>query len=149
MTCQECELALASEDQVDVSDHLAACAACSELAMELRANSQALREFANEPMPMVARPRPVRWQWAAVAAIAAAAAMIAMVLFSPKPAAVVPPVIHDVAAMRSVDPVMPVVERAPLRSRLKTPRKAREQEVLQVKMLTSDPDVVIYWQVSN
>lgn len=146
MTCQECELALASEDQVDVSDHLAACAGCSELALELRANSEVLREFANEPMSVVARPRPVRWQWAAVAAIAA---MIALVWFLPKPATVAPPVINDVATTRSVDPVMASPRLVEHRRVQRQAVAHRDTQVLQVKMLTSDPDVVIYWQVSN
>ena len=145
MTCRECELALGDElESLAVEAHLANCRDCSLLAEAIRANLTACATLACEEMPAVrlgvtarigakARTRKLlRWGWAL-----AAAALIAMIWFRrpeenfappPRRFAVTPPKIEIPAATRA-----PKKKAAPL----------------MVKMLTDDPNVVIYWQVET
>jgi hypothetical protein len=147
MTCQECELALASEPEVDASEHLAVCSACREFAAALRANSEAMLALAAEPMPAVRRVRPAHWPWVAAAAIAA---MIVLMLAMPKESTpsrsrlTGGPAIagHSTPPVPQIEPVRPRIAR-------RAPKKNVQPQILQVKMLTDDPDVVIYWQVEN
>jgi hypothetical protein len=131
MTCQECELKLGMGE--DAADHLASCAECRWLAEELRLNAVALRE-------MRVRPR-VRWEWALAAA---AAIMMAVATWKVTRVEKLPmqPVRLAVAAAKPVE-----AGHGP------APRKKRHSipaaEPLRVKMLTSDPDVVIYWIVDR
>ena len=168
MTCQECELALASEPgeaaEVDrdlVDRHLAGCAACREFAGELRANCDTFAAFSRDPIPPVSisvapRSRPVRWQWAAaIAAMLVLALTITFAMRSgqrirPVADAPVPPVpsaVHETPEQFSPATV-PVRHRASKKPRL-NPVQKNEPHILQVKMLTDDPDVVIYWQIEN
>jgi hypothetical protein len=164
MTCHECELALAGEAVEECRDlidrHLAECAACREFAGELRANCEVFAAFSADPIPPVSisvtpRPRPVQWQWAA--AIAAMLVLALTITFAKRsghrirPAADAP--VPQIAAVHeapepSLPAIMPVRHRAPRRSR-PTPAQSKEPHILQVKMLTDDPDVVIYWQIEN
>ncbi len=156
MTCQECELALGSGHHPE--EHLAQCAACRALADEMRANTAAFESFADDPLPAVrhkvmaqvqsrsAGRQVLRWGWALGALGAAAAAMLAILLHSPKPQPIVQPA-PEIASVEipktTVGPAIPL-ERVPV-------RRARHEsaDVLKVKMLTSDPDVVIYWLVEK
>jgi hypothetical protein len=142
MTCQECELALASEENCD--GHLAECAACREFALELRANSDAMRALGVETMPVV-RPRLVRWPGVVAAAGVAVAAMIAVVVMMPRkpvPITIAKSVVEPVVSM--AQETVPVKRH--VRKRIV---KNGEPQLLQVKMLTDDPNVVIYWQIES
>lgn len=151
MTCQECELLLAGDQPSQACDgHVAGCASCREFALELSANSDALRLMAVESMPSVVVRRPQQWPRVAMATVAALAiaAMIVLMLARPKP--------HTNPAVNAPEPIArvespipenpaPVVHHKPRRA----PKKNVQPEILQVKMLTADPNVVIYWQIEN
>jgi hypothetical protein len=166
MTCQECELALASEageaveEHRDLIDrHLAECAACREFAAELGENGDTFAAFSRDPIPplsiRVSRPRPVQWQWAAaIAAMLVLALTIALSMTSsrrirPASGAPVPQIAASYPAAEPSSPVItPVRHQAPRKSQ-SNPAQKNEPRILQVKMLTDDPDVVIYWQIEN
>ncbi len=194
MTCQECELALAGEEQSSVVDgrveaHLAGCSACREFAVELRENSEALRAFATESMPgLKMSPRglpgvapggqPGRlhagW-WAAVAAVLllgfvsswarlrSRAQSLPVVSLKTPPAPMasaasveqvvaeqsVAPAILSPAGLETVPPVRRHVARRPQPGPREPLKTSSEPRILQVKMLTDDPNVVIYWQIEN
>jgi hypothetical protein len=146
MKCQECELLLAGEERsANVDEHLAACADCREFELDLRANSEAMGAFSTEVMPPVARPKPVRWPY--VAAAVAIAAVLILMLATPKKPVVQPVPIARIAAptvIADAPRIQPAVHRAPRRAVHHT-----EPQILQVKMLTDDPNVVIYWQIET
>jgi hypothetical protein len=145
MTCQECELLLAGDERTKiVEDHLAICAACREFALDLRANSEAMHALSTEGMPPVARPKPVRWPHVA-AAIAIAAVLILMLAIPKKPQAPLAQIASISPPTVTVDAprIQPAAHHATRRAVHTEPR------VLQVKMLTEDPNVVIYWQIET
>src|SRR5262249_48270504 len=144
--------------------HLAECAACRAFELELRANADAFAAMAAEPMAAIPRVvQPIRTRavlpWAA--GVVAIAAMILLMFTSPQLHRIAPPAKsvakNDVVAGQSVEPsasqrieTAPAVTRPPLRSRLKVRRSTHTApQLLQVKMLTDDPNVVIYWQIEN
>jgi hypothetical protein len=167
MTCQECELGLASEDRSDLIDrHLAGCAACREFALELRMNVEVLGSFAREPMPAlppgfdIAKPRRQHVaRWAAVAAALVLGFVSSWAIMRSR--SVSPPVLPGSPASAQIASVAPVEQTpvvAHVRRRIarrsqpapQAPFKVHnEPRILQVKMLTDDPDVVIYWQIEN
>lgn len=142
MTCQECELALAGEESNAVAEqHLEVCAACRELGEEMRANSAALRDMSSEVFP--SGQRRIRWDWALAAA---AMLVLAFGLFRAHPrevAVATPPQLKVPAPV----PVIAPAERAVIRRVHR--RKPAPAGVLKVKMLTSDPSVVIYWLIET
>ena len=136
MTCQECELKLGMGE--DAGQHLASCAECRALAEDLRLNAIALSE-------MRIRPGVSRWQWAM-----AAAAAIVMAIFAwrlTRMQKLVPPPVR----IAVVAPARPVEKVVLAQHRPAPHRRVRKEkfEPLKVKMLTSDPDVVIYWIVAR
>ena len=165
MTCQECELALAGDER-GVDEHLAVCSACREFAAELRENSVAMTAFALDAMPSVGvvRARRPLFVWGAVAAMLVVGFASALVMRSSRQ---VQPAISSLAlstpgpesTASTQQAEAPVPHRASRTASARqaeppVPRKKRQadpasQGILQVKMLTDDPDVVIYWQVSN
>ena len=169
MTCQECELRLAGEERDEaVSEHLAGCEACKIFANDLQANLQALHEFAAEAMPAL-RNAPTRkkqpvWPWVAAAAIAAAILlMISIPLWreqSPRrgtaaarntesSARTTAAAIQGSGGVASDSATQPMHR---VQAAVRKPRRAipqTEPKILQVKMLTDDPNVVIYWQVET
>jgi hypothetical protein len=159
MTCQECELALAGEERSESVDrHLTECAACREFAVDLRENCEVFAAFGAEAFrvertPAVSRPRRIQWQRAAAGM--AIAAMLALALglrtFLPRTPRIqnVPAPVTRVAVVEEPSPqIRPAV--AAVRHRAPRPSPRRSQpKILQIKMLTDDPDVVMYWQVEN
>ena len=160
MTCQECELRLAEgEFGAAVEDHLLECAECRALAAELRENTIALRamredELRFEAAPLKRRHRAPMW------VAAAAAALVLLTLGLPRHRWEVPlpppPVVAGVPAptpvVAAAAPVATAVTRkrahraATVRERV-APKPAQPEETFMVKMLTPDPDVVVYWIV--
>jgi hypothetical protein len=130
MKCQDCETFLAEgEISAIVQEHLRECPECRALGRELAANAAALESLRNEELPKVAVKIPRRKHvcpW-----VAAAAAMFAVALLLPRR----PPEKPLVGSRVVVQP-----------ARLTRPQKV---EPLKIKMLTPDPDVVIYWLIDN
>ncbi len=127
MTCQDCEIYLAQgEISGEVEEHLHQCAECCALSQDLRANALALESLRNEELPRLAVKIPRRRQvylWRSLYPWAAAAALFALALLAPR----TPP-------LRPA-PSRVVNEPAP--------------PPLKIKMLTPDPNVVIYWLIDN
>ena len=164
MTCRDCELLLAQDElAVEVSAHLAECAECRALAGELNANSMALGAMrVDEIAPVVFR-RPLAsrpWVWS-IAAAAALVLAVSLVERQDRPRISVPPEVVRIEAPE-IDPLPmlpPVVRSAPgprttrPRPQASKPRvepvlmAAVKPEPLLVKILTPDPDVVIYWLI--
>jgi hypothetical protein len=162
MNCQECEGLLASEEtSAGLDRHLAECVECRELAADLRANADAFREMTAMPMPSVSgevlaqvraqntRRQVARWGWA----LAAAAAMLIVFMATrPAPVAPLPPVVIGTRVSKEVErqatrSPAPQVAAVPRKHQRQATRSSAPQETLKVKMLTSDPDVVIYWLI--
>jgi hypothetical protein len=150
MTCQECEFAVGCEEMGGaVEEHLRGCGSCRGLMEELQANGDALESMSFEEMPRVRVRRPVL---PAVVVLAAAAAVVMLIVAIPKEEKL-PPVHYALAPMKFEIPAM-------RREATRTLRKERypplpdgrgslgaATQPLMVKMLTDDPNVVIYWQI--
>jgi hypothetical protein len=139
MTCQECEIALGMDQNVD--EHLANCANCRAFAHEMRANAIAFEAFSDDPVPSVRYRvmsrirvrRMIRWSWALAAAAAIA---IAALNWNVREETMPPVQIAHVPPPAIVQPVIKQVRK-------------KASPPLMVKMLTPDPDVVIYWQIES
>jgi hypothetical protein len=171
MTCLECELSLADGVRTaETSAHLAQCPECRALAEDLAVNADVLRRMREEVVP--ARPLSVlranRWLWAGTAAAAVLIVAFgvsqlesgnsrARVTPAVEPAS--PPLVElppspksgtgprpaaasRAASQRILDPALA----SPAESR---PHASEPAEPLLVKMLTPDPDVVIYWLIES
>jgi hypothetical protein len=153
MTCEQCELLLAQEEiGPEVEAHVAGCAGCRSLAAELQANAHAMRALGAEVMPVA--PMGIRpgfpwwspwWKWSSFAA--AVVLTLAGAWWASRPPK--PPQIVSVDV--KVTGIVPR-EVAPIPAKI--PEKltpavvpVANTEPLRVKMLTPDPDVVIYWLV--
>lgn len=154
MKCEECELRLA-QNQVDpeVEAHLAGCPGCRSLAAELQANARVMRALGEEVLPAVTIPANgiPWWKWSSIAA--AVIITLSGAWWASRPAK--PP--HIVSIDVKVTGVVPKTEvpyvKAEIPAKL-TPARApivpvANGEPLTVKMLTPDPDVVIYWLVDS
>jgi len=145
MTCRDCELLLAQGERNEaVEEHLLECAECRALDRDVAANGLVLEALRNEELPRieVKIPRPRRYAWLAVAA--AAGFLIALLVpahkrpvASPEPSAA-PFVEAEPQEQAPQPPVREAVARRP-----------EKLEPLKIKMLTPDPDVVIYWLIDN
>jgi hypothetical protein len=155
MKCEECELLLAQDDfDRAIEAHLEECPNCRSLRPELQANAHALRALGEQVMPSVRLPERGLpwWKW-----ISAAAAVIITLLaawFESRP--VKPPhmvsVAVNVTGIIRKETTVPYVK-AEIPTTL-TPStvpvlRAANTEPLLVKMLTPDPDVVIYWLIDS
>lgn len=151
MTCQECELLLgAGESGRPLEDHLRSCIDCRVLAAELPENAAAFSLMREEPLPPVklapARRAATRYVWTA-----AAAAALAIALFLPqskRPERLPEATLALDVAPRSVPvPVAQIAATLPHRSPKARPTPPAAPLV--VKMLTQDPEVVVYWIVDS
>jgi len=146
MRCQDCELLLAGDEDALAEDHLRDCAECRALQKELRANALALNSFRDEELPssrITERRAVLPW-------LAAAAAAVLLVL-----------IVHQTSRQRPIHPQqasvpMTVAAKLPPKPALKLPVRRKPKpashvapggQLLLVKMLTPDPDVVVYWLV--
>lgn len=158
MTCAERERELALYAGGDLCDaaglerHLDECARCRRYVDGLRALLAELAAGAAPSTPPIAvtvmrRIRARRYGWAAFGATAAAAAVLIAVqiaaLSRPVPAislALRPPAAPVVTAARHAAPAAAVKPRLARRT-----VPARPSEPVVVKLVTDDPNVVIYW----
>jgi hypothetical protein len=160
MTCQECELLLAREERNRAVElHLAECSECRVLAEEMEANAEALRSLRDEEMPVlvVRARRPVRrWAWAAAAAAAVvilAATVSLRERETPPPPSRIGKTSPPPIEFPQPPPGFARIPAAPSPKPVRTPRPKPvehaplKEEPLVVKMLTPDPDVVIYWLI--
>ena len=124
MSCTECEKRLAlGENGRAVEDHLRACPQCRDFDRHLRANEAALRALRDEVLP-AARLAGIPGRRRGWIPAVAAALVIGLVL-------------PQMGRFRPIG-APPVVAR---------PSPPESDEPLKIKMLTSDPDVVIYWLI--
>jgi hypothetical protein len=153
MTCQECELLLADgEAGASVEDHLRGCAECRALEKELAANVLALGALRDVELPGVRVPerRQFAGAWMSAAAAAALFLLIAHQVSEWRPIVETTPrprVVTETVTVRPEEPPRPA-SKLPVRPKpVAAPRDALPVEPLLVKMLTPDPDVVVYWLV--
>ena len=125
MMCQDCEMFLAeSETSITVEEHLRGCPECRALHESLRANALVLESLRNEELPTIAVRIPRQRHIYPWVAAAAAAAVFVLVFFAPRTPPPVRPAVSRVANQPAPPP-------------------------LKIKMLTPDPNVVIYWLIEN
>lgn len=140
MTCQECELKLGMDE--DASDHLGECRECRHLAEEMRSNAVAMRDLR-------VRPR-INWIWAAAVALIAVVISYRILGTGPEPRSLRSGLIADKGVKLNAEATrVPRAKRVQNASRRRTVSPDRKGGDLRVKMLTSDPDVVIYWIVDR
>jgi len=149
MNCRECEVELGSElITTEIEEHLKGCAECRGLWDEIRANSEAFREMAQEDLPSVSVRIPSQTRWAWVAMVAAAAVIVAAITFGTlHQERVRPPVL--IASAPSIPEAPALPQPVAIRPAVRRTVRKQMEETLRVKMFTSDPDVVIYWLVDK
>ena len=157
MTCQECQIELFEDTPGrDAVVHLTECDDCRTLAREIRLNAEALSSLQGEELaarPFIYPRRSYRPLWA----LAAAAALVLGIglprLFDrevPAIPEVTPPVIQAKVELPAPAPEITKRTQAPVRRPKARPQPETVLPVeepaqqLLVKMLTPDPDVVIY-----
>jgi hypothetical protein len=152
LKCEDCELRMAEFDfGAEIEAHLRVCADCRGLAEELRENLTALHAMRDEEFTveqtLVCNGGFSR-RWAAVTAAAALALLAISLAWHRKAPVVAPPSPPVVAA--APPPAPEIVAVAPIRKhrrKIAKPKPPQPEETLMVKMLTPDPDIVIYWIV--
>ena len=154
MTCQECELLLAqNEIDPEVDAHLAGCPSCRSLADEVQANAHAMRAMGEEIIlvaPVRLRPSQPWWKWTSAAA--AVIITLGAAWWASRPAK--PP--HMLSIDVKVRGVVPKAEVPYVKAEIPEKLSGKvpivlvaNTEPLKVKMLTPDPDVVIYWLIDS
>ena len=151
---------LPPQERAEAERHLAECAGCREFLAELKQSLATLRAAHAESVEAsvytalrarvferidYAR-RPVWWLGWIGALAATAAALIMLVL----PRQLPPPKLVAAPPEVTIAPVAPAIslppEPVPSRKRRAAPRRERQPpEPLVVKLITDDPNVVIYW----
>ena len=149
MTCREWEtLMSAGETSPELEQHLADCSECRSLWRELQTNRHVLRAMGLETVPAPAIPARAPhpwWKWSSAAA--AVILSLAGVWFASRPPKPPQIVSIDVNVTGVVQQEAPVVK-AKIPDRIPAALiPVANTEPLTVKMLTPDPDVVIYWLV--
>jgi hypothetical protein len=162
MTCRDCEVQLADGAlNGEAEDHLRICAQCQALAAELRENAIALASMRDEELveqlsvrnaSFSRRPRRPIWIGAAAAGIL----LLALASLQPRHStpAIASPISNEVAIDLPQPPAPALIaaitpDRRAEPRRLKPPAQPLHEETVLVKMLTPDPDVVVYWIVDN
>jgi hypothetical protein len=142
-----------------VEEHLAACGHCREFAEGLRRSQAALKSLRAEMVdPAVFEgvrrrvlaqiaARPVSRGWWKYAAVAATFIIIVALFWKPNPPPAPPPPVAQLKPPVTVEP--PVPSRAPAKHLAvrRKPRPKTSQEPLLVKLVTDDPNIVIYWLI--
>jgi len=176
MNCEKFELPIALYVEGDLTSveacavelHLAACESCREFAVEMRASQAALKMLRNEYVDasafeqvrvnvLAARSRSwrsVAWPRYAIAAGIVIALLSGWLMRRQAD--------HTVVGVQSVHPILPappsqpvIQPRQPKVLAARVRRRPRRQaprfksEPLVVKMITDDPQVVIYWLVDQ
>lgn len=159
---------LGPQESSAVERHLEGCGECRGFAQGIADSLALVRAAHEEPIAaghyagvraavldrLAREPRPWRrWLWApALAAGLAVAGLFLTVrpVEKPKPnvymAAMLPPVELPAVPVRPAEPVaQPVPVRRPRPRRTVAPKPPEPVEPLVVKLITNDPDVVIYW----
>ncbi len=162
MNCEECMSALALEDGTSEPDgHLRQCPACRDFAAALEADRQVLATLRDvDPVALfalrqgvsacIAKKRAVRraWAWSAGLAACLAGAFSMLTLGVPEAA---PPKPH--ASFHAAGPPSGWAARTISRPVHRRPAPVHElakaAPPLKIKILTDDPNVVIYWLVDN
>lgn len=156
---------LAPDERAAVDRHVAHCPACAEMLAGLEhtigiledAHAEAIADahFAAVRARVLAqidsRPRR-RWPWAA--ALAASAVLFVLLLYRPAPVPPPPPLVAIAAPPapsvarrpnRSLTVAAPVKKHVRTRAASVSERFPASTEPITVKLLTDDPNVVIYW----
>ena len=168
MNCRDWEerIALQAEGDLpepevpDTERHLAECGECRKYAQDVRSSLAVIRAAHEEPLApahfatlrarvleQLPGQRRQPWRWAWIGALVAAAAVVVVlalprqvelprIAVTPPPAPLVEPV-----APAAAEPIAP---KRPAHVR-RQPRPRPPAEPLMVKLITDDPDVVIYW----
>jgi len=136
--------------------HLAACAGCREFAEELRQSLDSLRAAHEEPLEpaafaavrarVLAQLEPKRrpaWRWAWVPVLAALG--IVWLLVRPAPVEPLRVAIAPPPAPKLEIPAAPSAPRKPLVRVHRARKLPPPPGPLMVKLITDDPNVVIYW----
>jgi anti-sigma factor RsiW len=155
---------LSEREAADVGRHLADCGQCREFLEGIEASQAFVREVHQENVPSAAPYEAVRarvleriesrrrraWFLGWTAGLAAAA-IILMLLLLPRPPAVEP--VQFALKPPEAPPIAPRARPIPhhRRSRMRpaVPAEVPAAEPLVVKLITDDPDVVIYWIMDN
>lgn len=164
MNCRDWEerIALYAEgdlprpDAAEAEQHLAGCASCAEFAQGVKQSLAVLRAAHEQPIEnahfAAVRARVLqqiqnrrrRWRLAWAGALAMSAGATLFLMLAPRP--VDPPhvaLVHPPALQGALpEPAPPAPRVRPVRRKAKPPRPP---EPLMVKLITDDPDVVIYW----
>lgn len=152
---------LRAEEAAETARHLASCAPCREFADGVRQSLAMLRAAHDQPIPEahlaavrarvlqhVEQPRRPSFRWAWIGGLAAAAVLVVLAVHSRR----VPP--PQVTLALPPVPQTPVVLPAPVARPSPHKRSAPSylsrkprppQKPLMVKLITDDPNVVIYW----
>lgn len=168
MNCPDWEERIALHAQGDLSPqeaapaqrHLGECEECREFRDGVRQSLSVLRGAHEEPLPQahyaMVRARTLeqltpirrpRWRLAWIPALAAVGALVVFFLVRPQPiqpprAAITPPPAPTMGAAPAAAPSGPPRRMVPARRRPGPPPSGAP---LLVKLVTDDPDVVIYW----
>ena len=157
MTCTECQLQIFDgELDRDAVVRLKACEECRGLDREVRLNGAALAELGKEILPVRPRrslaPKGFDLRW--VAGLAAAVVLGAMVREAMRPAPEPELVsvkqtfrIPDAPKVSAPEPALPVVsvpKRVAVRPRKPEPAMPLPAQQVLIKLVTDDPEVVIY-----
>jgi hypothetical protein len=144
MNCADWEerIALYSSGELapaEVEGHLASCPGCRVFLQELEANGTALAMLREQPLIVREKPATI-FRWLPYAAAIALA--VGLGAFWKPAADPLPPVVRTaVDAPR----LAPMPRPKPMIRTVRRVKKPEPHESIVVKMLTDDPDVIIYW----
>jgi putative zinc finger protein len=155
---------LRPEEAVETEGHLRECAHCREFAIELRVHAAWMREVHSE-LPaatdfaamragvlerLESRRRPAAWRLVWAGGLAAIAALVLLWFETPRrePVRPAPQVAVAIPSVTTVENPPPrPAQRHHRTHRLRPKAPPEPSQPLLVKLITDDPDVVIYWIV--